>query len=129
MLQRLAPFWSLAGGAPGSGRQWVSWIHRDDLVDLMLAALVRPAEFDGVLNATAPHPVRMGEFCATLAHLMRRPFRTGIPSALIRALLGDAASVVLEGQRVTPQRAQALGFRFRYPTVEAALTEVLGHRR
>jgi uncharacterized protein (TIGR01777 family) len=129
LLQWLAPLKSFTGGMLGSGRQWLSWVHRDDLINLIMAALTCP-DIAGVLNATAPHAVRLAELCATLSRLLGSGPRVGrsglrVPAALVRAVLGDAAQVVLEGQQVIPQRALACGFRFQYPTIDRALAEIL----
>lgn len=124
-IARMAtPFKLFAGGPIGSGRQWFSWIHRDDLVSLIIAAIKRE-DIQGVLNATAPNPVRMAEFCQTMGEVMNRPSWLPVPSFAIEALLGDGAIVVLEGQKVLPKRAQAYNFEFQYPNVKQALADIL----
>jgi uncharacterized protein len=122
----LLPFRMFAGGPLGSGRQWFSWIHQDDLVNLILAALTQP-ELEGVFNATAPHPVRMSELCQTLGQIMNRPSWLPVPDFALEMLLGDAAQVVLQGQQVLPKRTLASGFNYQYPAIEQALTEILKH--
>jgi uncharacterized protein len=126
IAKMLLPFRLFAGGPLGTGRQWFSWIHREDLVNLFLAALTQP-EMEGVYNATAPTPVRMSEFCQVLGQLMRRPSWLPVPDFALEALLGEAAKVVLEGQQVLPKRTQAQGFTYQYSTVKQALEEVLSH--
>lgn len=126
VAKMLTPFRLFAGGPLGTGRQWFSWIHREDLVNLILAALTQP-EMEGVYNATAPTPVRMAEFCQVLGKLLRRPSWLPVPDFALEALLGEAAQVVLEGQQVLPKRTEAAGFSYQYPTVEQALQEVVSH--
>jgi len=124
IARMVTPFKLFAGGPIGSGRQWFSWIHRDDLVNLIIAALNRE-DIQGVLNATAPNPVRMAEFCQKMGEVMNRPSWLPVPGFAIEALLGDGAIVVLEGQKVLPQRAQAYNFEFQYPNVKQALADIL----
>ncbi len=124
MAKMLLPFKLFAGGPLGSGRQWFSWIHRDDLVNLILRSLAQP-DMQGVYNATAPNPVRMDEFCKALGEVMNRPSWLPVPGFALEALLGDAAQVVLEGQQVLPKRTLASGFEYKYPTVLPALQQIL----
>ncbi|MES1023116.1 TIGR01777 family oxidoreductase [Gloeocapsa sp. BRSZ] len=124
IARMVTPFKLFAGGPIGSGRQWFSWIHRDDVVSLIIAAIQRE-DVQGVLNATAPNPVRMAEFCQTMGEVMNRPSWLPVPGFAIEALLGDGAIVVLEGQKVLPQRAQAYNFEFQYPNVKQALADIL----
>jgi uncharacterized protein (TIGR01777 family) len=118
------PFKVFAGGPIGTGRQWFSWIHRDDLVNLILEALSRK-DIEGVFNATAPNPVRMTELCQTIGETLNRPSWLPVPSFALEALLGEGAKVVLEGQQVLPKRTTNYGFKYRYPTVKQALAEIL----
>jgi uncharacterized protein len=124
IAKMLIPFRLFAGGPLGKGRQWFSWIHREDLVNLILQALTQPS-MEGVFNATAPNPVRMGELCQTLGQLMHRPSWLPVPDFALEVLLGEAAKVVLEGQQVLPKRIEASGFQYQYPRVKEALEEVL----
>ncbi|MBE9192791.1 TIGR01777 family protein [Gloeocapsopsis crepidinum LEGE 06123] len=124
IARMVTPFKLFAGGPIGSGRQWFSWIHRDDLVSLIVEAINRE-DIQGVLNATAPNPVRMAEFCQMMGEVMNRPSWLPVPGFAIEALLGDGAIVVLEGQKVLPQRAQAYNFEFQYPNVKQALADIL----
>jgi hypothetical protein len=118
------PFKVFAGGPIGTGRQWFSWIHRDDLVNLILEALSRK-DIEGVFNATAPNPVRMTELCQTIGETLNRPSWLPVPSFALEAYLGEGAKVVLEGQQVLPKRTTNYGFKYRYPTVKQALAEIL----
>ena len=124
IAKMIPPFRMFAGGPIGSGNQWFSWIHLEDMMNLILEAIKNP-EMNGVLNATAPTPVRMTEFCRTLGEVMNRPSWLPVPKFAIEALLGDAAIVVLEGQEVQPQRTLAYGFTYKYPALKQALKEVL----
>jgi len=124
IAKMLTPFKLFAGGPIGTGKQWFSWIHREDVVNLILQALTQP-NMEGVFNATAPNPVRMAEFCNTLGQVMNRPSWLPVPAFAIEALLGDGAIVVLEGQQVLPQRTQTTGFQYQYPALKTALEEVL----
>lgn len=126
IAKMLPPFKLFAGGPIGTGRQWFSWIHREDLVSLIIRALTQP-DMEGVYNATAPNPVRMGEFCATMGQVLNRPSWLPVPGFALEVLLGDGAKVVLEGQQVLPKRTQSTGFQYQYPTVQQALKQVLSH--
>ena len=120
----IGPFKMFAGGPIGSGKQWFSWIHRDDLVSLICQA-VEQEDMSGVYNATAPNPVRMGKLCQTLGEVMNRPSWLPVPDFVLEVLLGDGASVVLEGQQVLPKQTQASGFDYQYPELKPALAEIV----
>jgi uncharacterized protein len=120
----IPPFKMFAGGPIGSGRQWFSWIHVDDLVSLILEALTKP-EIEGVYNGTAPNPVRMADLSQTLGKVMNRPSWLPVPGFAIEALLGDGAMVVLEGQQVLPKRTLETGFEYKYPNLQSALTQII----
>ncbi len=120
----IPPFKLFAGGPIGSGRQWFSWIHLDDLVNLIVQALTKP-EIEGVYNATAPNPVRMADLSQTLGQVMNRPSWLPVPGFAIEALLGDGAIVVLEGQQVIPKRTLETGFEYKYPNLQSALIQIL----
>lgn len=124
IAKMITPFKLFAGGPIGSGRQWFSWIHRDDLVNLIIAALTKP-EMEGVFNATAPNPVRMSELAQAMGEVMQRPSWLPVPNFAIEALLGEGAIVVLEGQQVLPKRTQASGFNYQYTSVKEALKTIV----
>ncbi len=124
LAKMIPPFQLFAGGPLGNGRQWFSWIHRDDLVNLILAALKQP-ELNGVFNATSPNPVRMTELCQTLGEVMNRPSWLPVPDFALEFLLGEGAKVVLEGQQVLPKATQSMGFQYQYPMLKEALTEII----
>ncbi|WP_016951550.1 TIGR01777 family oxidoreductase [Anabaena sp. PCC 7108] len=120
----ITPFKLFAGGPIGSGRQWFSWIHIDDIVNLILQALTKP-EMEGIYNATAPKPVRMTELSTTMGQVMNRPSWLPVPSFALEAMLGDGAIVVLEGQQVLPKRTLTSGFQYKYPNLPTALKQIL----
>lgn len=123
-LAKMIPlFMMFAGGPLGTGRQWFSWIHLDDLVDLIYESLRNPA-YTGVINGTAPNPVRLSELCERLGQVVGRPSWLPVPGLAIKALLGEGATVVLDGQKVLPARATQLGFSYRYPYVRDALKAI-----
>ncbi|MFN9872066.1 MAG: TIGR01777 family oxidoreductase [Cyanobacteriota bacterium] len=120
-LGKMLPvFRSGFGGPLGSGRQWMSWIHRHDLCRLIATAL-EDTSYRGVYNAVSPAPARMATFAATLGRTLGRPSLLPVPGPILQLLLGDGAKVVLEGQQVLPRRLEAQGFRFQYPELSAAL--------
>lgn len=124
IAKMITPFKLFAGGPIGSGRQWFSWIHRDDLVNLIIQALTKP-EMEGVFNATAPHPVRMAELAQAMGEAMQRPSWLPVPNFAIEALLGEGSIVVLEGQQVLPKRTQETGFNYQYANVKEALATIV----
>lgn len=124
LAKMIPPFKLFAGGPMGTGKQWFSWVHRDDLVNLIIEALTR-SDLEGVLNATSPNPVRMSELCQTLGDVLNRPSWLPVPGFALEALLGEGAQVVLEGQQVLPKRTISSGFNYQYPTLKQALAEIL----
>jgi uncharacterized protein len=125
LAKMLLPFRLCAGGPFGSGRQYMSWIHRDDWVSLVRWAVATPG-VDGPLNATAPCPVPNAEFARALGRALRRPAVLPAPAFALRLLLGEMAdALLLSGQRVLPRRALDLGFRFAFERLDAALADLL----
>lgn len=125
-LSRMLPLFRLGlGGRIGDGKQWMSWVHRDDHV-AMTDHLLKHSRLEGVFNATAPHPVTNAEFTACLARLLHRPACLPVPAGALKLLLGEMAGLLLGGQRVLPARWQQENFPFRYPYLEDALREALG---
>jgi uncharacterized protein (TIGR01777 family) len=117
----LPPFRLFVGGPIASGRQQMSWIHRDDWVALIRWTLERPS-VSGVFNATAPHAVTNREFSRALGRALRRPSWLPVPAFALRLLVGEIADVALvAGQRVVPTRATDAGFTFQYPDIDAAM--------
>jgi uncharacterized protein (TIGR01777 family) len=124
LKQMLTPFKLGVGGPVGRGRQWVSWIHHADLSGLLLLALDNAAA-RGPLNGTAPNPVTNREFGKALGRALHRPAFLPTPAFALRVALGQVAVLATTGQRVLPRQAQALGYAFRFPTIDAALTDIL----
>lgn len=108
----------------GSGDQWVSWVHIHDAVRLMLFAIDTPA-IKGAINATAPRPVRHGEFMADLGKRRRSLVRIKVPAIVFRTILGELAELFVDGQKVVPLAAPALGFKFRFEKLPRALDDLL----
>jgi uncharacterized protein len=124
LARMLPPFRMGLGGRIGDGRQWISWIHIDDLCDL--AAFVLPeSTLRGAMNATSPHPVTNAEFTQALARALRRPAVIPIPAFALKLMFGEMAQVILASQRAIPQAAIRAGFEFQYPDVSGALLQVL----
>jgi uncharacterized protein (TIGR01777 family) len=125
LSRMLTPFDFGLGMRFGSGRQWMSWIHRDDLVRLIVHAIACPY-LAGRLNGTAPHPVTNAEFTAALARALHRPAILSVPAGPLRLALGSMAEeVLLGGQRVLPGRAKSSGFRFTYPELGDAMAAII----
>ena len=128
-LPRMAlPFRFFAGGPLGSGRQYVSWIHRDDWTAMVSWALTVEG-LSGPLNVTAPHPVTNLEFARTLGRVLRRPAFLPAPAFALRAVLGEMADVIVTGQQVLPAKAHAFGFEFMHPELKGALRSIFGATR
>lgn len=120
----LPPFKLGLGGYYGSGRQYLPWIHRADLVRA-IRFLIDSPECAGPYNATAPEPVSNRQFARVLGRVLRRPALLWVPGPLLRLMVGEMARLFLTGQRVVPARLQAAGFTFRYPGLESALRAIL----
>ena len=124
-LGKMLPIFRTGLAGPlGDGKQWMPWLHRDDAVGLLRFAADTP-EIDGPMNACAPAPVTNNDFTRTLAHVLHRPAFFRAPAAALRVLFGEMAAVVLASQRVTPARALAAGYAFRFDTLEGALRDVV----
>ncbi|MEM8778282.1 MAG: TIGR01777 family oxidoreductase [Cyanobacteria bacterium P01_G01_bin.49] len=124
LAKMIPPFKMFAGGPIGNGRQWFSWIHLDDLVQLIKESLMRSG-IEGTFNATAPNPVRMSQLCQTLGEVMNRPSWLPVPDFALEFLLGEGSIVVLKGQQVLPKATQDLGFQYQYSTIKSALTDIV----
>ncbi len=123
LRRMLPPFRFGIGGRLGSGQQWMSWIHIEDLVELFRFAIDQPVS--GPLHGTAPEPVRNLEFTRELAAALRRPALLPVPRLALWALFGEMAGVLLESQRAVPQAAEAAGFRFSHRQLGPALADLL----
>jgi uncharacterized protein (TIGR01777 family) len=127
--QMLLPFDFGLGGPLGHGRQWISWIHRDDLVRLIVH-LIATDGAKGPINATAPLAVRNRDFAAALGRALHRPTVLPLPGPVLRLLLGQMADeILLTGQKVLPEKAWKTGFRFDFPDLASALEEIVGKTR
>lgn len=124
LAKMLLPFRLGLGGRLGSGRQWMSWIHVDDLVALIRFALDERSLM-GPVNATAPEPVTNAEFTRELGRALGRPAVLPVPAFALRLLFGEMSEVLLSSQRVAPAAAQAAGFAFRHPRLAPALRNLL----
>jgi len=119
----LPPFRLFAGGPIGSGKQWFPWIHRADVVDIILFAIKTEA-LKGPVNMTAPTPLRMKEFSAGLGDAIHRPSWAPVPAFALKTLLGEMADMLLEGQKAVPKKLIGAGYRFRYPELGRALKSI-----
>ena len=120
----LTPFKLGVGGKMGSGRQWWSWIHRDDLLELLTWALA--GRLTGAVNGTAPEPVPQMAFAKALAKQLKRPSFMPAPKWGLRLALGEFSTELITSKRVVPAAAEAASFAFRHPQLQGALAEALG---
>lgn len=126
VLRLLAlPFRLFAGGRLGSGRQWFSWVHIDDLVGIYRLALTDPA-IGGPINGAAPEPCRQADLARAIGRALRRPVWLPVPAWAIRLALRDQATLLLGSRRVVPSAAMAAGYAFGHSTIDEALADVLG---
>ena len=124
-LGKMLPIFRAGLGGPiGDGKQWMSWIHRTDLCNLINES-VKNSAWSGVVNGVAPNPVRMNEFSNSLGQALGRPSLLAVPGPILKLILGDGARVVLEGQNVKPQRLKKLKFKFSFPTINDAFKAIL----
>lgn len=122
-LKKMLPIFKLGAGGPvGTGKQYMSWIHIDDLAAMYLEALKNPA-IKGPLNGTAPYPVTSAEFAKVLGKTLKRPAFAPAPAFALKLVFGEMSVVLLEGQKVLPLKFKEVKFRYRYPTLEMALKE------
>ncbi|RAR58179.1 hypothetical protein BCL93_11267 [Onishia taeanensis] len=125
LAKMLTPFKLGLGGPFGSGRQFMPWIHREDMLRL-LEFLLEHEELSGPFNASAPKPETNAAFTATLARHLKRPAFMAVPACVLKVGLGDMANLLLTGADMRPARLEKAGFRFEYPTLDQALTAILG---
>jgi len=123
LARMLFPFRLGVGGRLGSGVQWMSWIHMDDLMAL-IAFLMKESTVRGVFNATSPFPVTNREFTQALAEAVHRPAILPVPAFALRWIFGEMSEVLLASQRAIPDAAQRAGFVFEHPDIFAALAEI-----
>lgn len=118
------PFKFFVGGSLGSGDQWFSWIHIDDLVKIFLFAIDNP-NLKGVYNATSPNPVKMKKFAKTLGKILHRPSFFNVPSFVLKIVLGEGADSILNGAEVKSKKICEAGFEFKFNDLETALKQLL----
>jgi len=123
LARMLPPFRLGVGGRLGGGKQWMSWIHIDDLIAL-IAFLMKESTVRGVFNATSPFPVTNREFTRALAEAVHRPAILPVPAWALRLMFGDMSQVLLASQRALPDAAQRAGFIFQHPDIFAALAQL-----
>jgi uncharacterized protein len=124
-LEKMLPFFKLGIGGPvAGGRQYVPWVHLDDVVGAILFALDTQAA-SGPVNVTAPEPATNKELSKTLGRVLRRPAFAPVPAVAVKALYGEMATIVTTGQRVVPGRLMELGYEFREPDLETALRKTV----
>ena len=115
------------GGPVAGGRQYISWIHRDDLIGLILAA-IDEERWSGAINATAPEPVSNRDFSRALGRALGRPSLVPVPGTALRLLYGEMADIVTTGARVVPAKPLVLGYEFQHPQLQGALKSALAER-
>ena len=120
----IAPFRLGLGGVLGSGKQWMSWIHRKDLVRMILWIVDRDS-LRGVFNATSPQPVRMKDLTRQISKKLKRPSFLPVPSFVLNCILGERATLLLASQRIMPKAILNKGFRFEYDTLDKALENLV----
>ncbi len=124
LAKMLPPFRAGAGGPVAGGRQWMPWIHAEDLVGIYLAAL-DGGDWAGPLNGSAPRPVTNRDFSKALGRALRRPAVAPVPRLALRALYGEMEQIVTTGQRAVPSRPLALGYAYAHPELDEALRSAL----
>jgi uncharacterized protein (TIGR01777 family) len=124
LAKMLPPFKAGVGGPIGGGKQYMPWIHRDDLVGIYLAAIDAPV-FAGPINASAPNPVTNKEFARALGSALHRPAVAPVPAITLKVMYGEMAQIVLTGVRMVPARAGELGYEFIHPDLDEALRDTL----
>lgn len=123
----LLPYKLFVGGKIGNGKQWLSWIHIDDLVRLIEFCMINEKVI-GPMNGTAPTPVTNDEFGHTIARVLGRPHFFPVPPFILRVMLGEMSQLVLNGQKVLPKKAIESGFTFTYPTINSAVKDLLKNK-
>ena len=124
LARMLTPFKLGAGGRLGNGKQWMPWIHIDDVVGVLLHAS-RTAAVCGAMNAVAPHPVTNAEFTRALGHAVHRPALFPVPKTALRIAFGEMSEILMASQRVLPRVAERTGYAFRHTELEGALAAVM----
>jgi uncharacterized protein len=126
LKKMLLPFRFFVGGPLGNGRQWMSWIHIKDLVNVYYYALTND-KIKGAVNATSPNQTTMNDFSKTLGKVMHRPSLFRVPAFVLRLIFGEMADVLLGSQKVIPEKLIKSGFEFEFPVLEDALKDIITH--
>ena len=124
LAKMILPYKFFMGGPLGSGRQWMPWIHINDLVNLFIFA-IENENAEGIINGVSPNPIRMNEFAKALGSVLKRPSLLQVPAFILKLILGEASSTVLEGAKVVPTKALNYGFNFEYKDIQTALRDLL----
>jgi uncharacterized protein (TIGR01777 family) len=122
--QLTLPYRFFAGGTVGSGDQWVSWIHIEDVARL-IKETIDNERYKGPVNTTAPNPVTMKEFGEIIGDVLKRPHWLPAPSFMFKLVFGEMSMLILKGQQVLPEKAMHNGFTFKYPNLKRALQDLL----
>lgn len=125
LAQMMPPFRLGLGGTIGDGKQYMSWVHMDDLIEAHMAA-IDDESYEGIYNLTSPNPVTNAELTAALGKALNRPALMRVPGFVLRLQYGEGASVLMDGVRALPERLLEKGFKFKHPSIEAALLESTG---
>jgi uncharacterized protein len=125
LSKMLPPFKAGVGGPVAGGRQYMPWIHLDDVVGLYLAALDRD-EYSGAINVSAPEPATNAEFSKALGRVLKRPAVAPVPKLALKVMFGEMSQIVVTGVRMVPARASELGYAFAHPELDEALRSALG---
>ncbi len=124
LVRMLLPFRLFLGGALGSGRQWISWIHIEDEVRA-IEKILQDQSMQGIVNLTSPNPVTNAAFGKSISKVIHRPYWINVPAFSLKLLLGEMSIMVLDGQKVIPQKLEQTDFTFKYPDIETALQNLL----
>lgn len=122
-LKKMLPIFKLGGGGPvGSGKQFMSWIHVDDIASMYVFALLQN-DIEGIYNGTSPNPVTSKDFAKTLGRVVHRPAFAPAPAFVLKVVFGEMSQVLLDGQKVMPEKFKQKNFEFKYLDLESALKE------
>jgi len=127
LSKMLPPFKFFLGGSIGTGRQWFSWIHRDDVIGI-IKYILEKEDLSGPVNLTAPQPVTNKEFSSALGRALGKPSWFRVPGFMLKLLLGEMANMLLTGQWVIPEKILKAGYQFKYPEVNSALSAIFSKR-
>ena len=123
LAKMVLPFRFFIGGPLGSGKQWMPWIHIDDLANLFLFALDNE-QIEGIINGVSPNPVRMNDFAKSIGKAMNRPAIFKVPEFVLKLILGEASETITKGAKVSPRKAVELGYEFKYKKLDKALEKI-----